>query len=105
MSKILKPAKRRHIVSRFKLYILLILPKDLYIIQVEYLLQDCGIQTENMEPPPDGSDISRPHSQTAASEESRQDEDSYGDDVLELPAVEDDIFVDASSSPLADIRT
>jgi hypothetical protein len=64
--------------------------------------QDCGIQTENTEPPPDGSDISRPHSQTASSEESRQDED---DGALELPAVEDDIFVDASSSPLADIRT
>ncbi len=60
--------------------------------------QDCGIQTENTEPPPDGSDISRPHSQTA-SEESRLD------GVLEWPAVEDDIFVDASSSPLADIRT
>ncbi len=60
--------------------------------------QDCGIQTENMEPPPDGSDISRPQLQTASSEESRQD------DVLELPAIEDDIFVDASSSPLAEIR-
>jgi hypothetical protein len=56
-----------------------------------------------MEPPPDGSDISRPHFQTAASEERRQDEDSDGDGVLELPAVEDDIFVDASSSPLVDI--
>ncbi len=64
--------------------------------------QDCGIQTENTEPPPDGSDISRPQLQTA-SEESRQDKDSDGDDVLELPAAEDDIFVDASSSPLADI--
>ncbi len=67
--------------------------------------QDCGIQTESMEPTPDGSDICRPQLQTAASEESRQDEDSDGDGVLELPAVEDDIFVDASSSPLADIRT
>jgi hypothetical protein len=73
---------------------------------VECFNQDCGIQTENMEPPPDGSDICRPHSQTAASEESRQDEDSYGDGLLEeVPAVEDDIFVDASSSPLVDIRT
>ncbi len=67
--------------------------------------QDCGIQTENLEPPPDGSDISRPHSQTASSKESRQDEDSDGDGVLELPAAEDDIFLDASSSPLDDIRT
>ncbi len=67
--------------------------------------QDCGIQTENMEPPPDGSDICRPHSQTESSDKSRQDEDSDGDGVLELPAVEDDIFVDASSSPLADICT
>jgi hypothetical protein len=50
-----------------------------------------------MEPPPDGSDISRPQQLQTASEESRLD------DVLELPAVEDDIFVDASSSPLADI--
>jgi hypothetical protein len=66
---------------------------------MECLHQDCGIQTENVEPPPDGSDISRPHSQTAASEESRLN------GVLEWTAAEDDIFVDAPSSPLADIRT